>query len=457
LRLALDQAVRRYRHGQVLVGGAGGRIITLSPAGCRALDDELLRAGPPASAAARTLGRRLLDAGLAHPRPAAGGAGEHVTVTIAIPVCDRAAALERALAAVGSAHPVVVVDDGSSDAAAIAEVCGQHRARLLVHAANAGPAAARNTALAAISTDLVAFLDSDCRPPVDWIEALTPHFQDPAVVAVAPRVRPRPAAGRRSVRGRYAAARSPLDLGPREGLVGPGRPIAYVPTAALIVRRSALTGGFDPALRYGEDVDAIWRLHDAGGRIRYEPRVVVEHEEPAGWPALLGRRLRYGTSAAPLAARHPGRLAPLVLRGGPAATVLAALCGHRRLASGLAAASAVRLARRCRTSRVPSWWALPWTLRATWLTAVTSGRAATMFAGPALLLALRHRRLRRPALTLLLLPPLADWCSRRPSLDPLRWVLAAAADDVAYGAGVWIGCARHRTIRPLTPRGRSAV
>ena len=46
--------------------------------------------------------------------------------------------------------------------------------------------------------------------------------------------------------------------------------VSYVPTAALLVRRAALDsvtpgGGavFDPALRYGEDVDLVWRLHDA--------------------------------------------------------------------------------------------------------------------------------------------------------------------------------------------------
>jgi hypothetical protein len=27
-----------------------------------------------------------------------------------------------------------------------------------------------------------------------------------------------------------------------------------------------------------------------------------------------------------------------------------------------------------------------------------------------------------------------------------------AADDVAYGIGVWTGCARERTVRPLVPR-----
>lgn len=448
LPIALDPAVRRHAAGRVLAGGPGGRILTLSAAGARALDE--LRDGTARAPAALALGRRLLDAGLAHPRPAARPqAGD---VTVVIPVHDRPAALEALLAQLGDAHPVLVVDDGSADGVRVAASCERHRARLLRRPRNGGPAAARNTALAAVDTALVAFLDSDCRPPADWLDVLGAHFQDPAVVAVAPRIRPRPPLGR-GVRARYAAARSPLDLGPREGPVGPGRPITYVPTAALVVRRSALDG-FDERLRYGEDVDAIWRLHDAGGRVRYEPRVEVEHEEPAGWRALLTRRLRYGTSAAPLARRHPGRLAPLVVRPWPAATALAVLAGRPVLAGGLYGTMTLRLGRRASASGLPRAWAVPWTAHATLRTGAAAGRAATMFAAPVLLAALTRRRLRGPAATLLLLPPLTEWATRRPALDPVRWSLAAIADDAAYGTGVLLGCGRHRTLAPLRPAAR---
>ena len=50
------------------------------------------------------------------------------------------------------------------------------------------PAAARNIGLAAIHTELIAFLDSDCVPPPGWIEALGAHLADPQVSAVAPRI-----------------------------------------------------------------------------------------------------------------------------------------------------------------------------------------------------------------------------------------------------------------------------
>ena len=56
--------------------------------------------------------------------------------------------------------------------------------------------------------------------------------------------------------------------------------VAYVPTAALLVRRAALGDGFDESLRNGEDVDLVWRLIEAGWRVRYEPAVQVGTASP---------------------------------------------------------------------------------------------------------------------------------------------------------------------------------
>lgn len=446
LRIELDPKVRKYRRGAVLAGGSPLRIICLTDGGRTALTDLL--AGRGDSRAARSLGRRLVDAGIAHPRPARAPA----PATVVVPVRDRPCELERCLAAVGPGVPIVVVDDGSTDAAAIAATCRRHGARLVVQGQAEGPAAARNRALVEVHTELVAFLDSDCVPRPGWLEALAGHFTDPLLAAAAPRVRPLRSAATTTL-DRFTAARSPLDMGTDACAVGPGRPVAYVPSAALVVRRAALTAAFDPALRYGEDVDLVWRLRAAGWRVRYDPTVVVEHAEPRRWRALLARRYRYGTSAPDLARRHPGRLAPAVLSPWP--TLAAGLLLSRRPVPSLAvmAAHGSLLVRRSRRSGVPAHRAAAWTGEAVGATLLGLGRAGAKLAAPALLgVALWKPRARAPVAYLLAVPPLLEWAHRRPGLDPLRWTLACLADDAAYGAGVWSSSVRARTAAPLTPR-----
>ena len=356
----MDPDTKQLSDGS-LFGGSPARVLRLTSAGERALAE--LRAGPVRSAQAAVLARRLTDAGLAHPVPPTAGpqAGPAaLSVTVIIPVRDRAAMLDRCLAALGGEYPVVVVDDGSADPRRVAAVVARHGARLYRRESSGGPAAARNAGLAAVGTELVAFLDSDCVPPGGWIDALAAHLADPLVGAAAPRVvTPSPAA-RPAAAARYAAACGSLDLGGRPARVAPGSRVSYVPTAALLVRRAALGGPqasrevFDPALRYGEDVDLIWRLHNAGWRIRYEPAVRVPHESPPGWLGLLAKRFCYGTSAAPLARRHPANMAPLVLQPWPAGATAALLARRPLLALAAAAGGWLDLTSLLRRARHPS-------------------------------------------------------------------------------------------------------
>jgi hypothetical protein len=65
--------------------------------------------------------------------------------------------------------------------------------------------------------------------------------------------------------------------------------------------------------------------------------------------------------------------------------------------------------------------------------------------------AIAFPKLRRPVAALILAPPLLDWAGRRPPLDPARYVAARLLDDAAYSLGVWQGCLKRRTIRPLLP------
>lgn len=442
--LVPDSTAQVFDGGRTIVGGDPPRALRLTDAGAAAAR-QLLEGGPCDAPGARALALRLIDAGIAHPRPApAAIAG----VTLVVPVRDRTRELDRCLAAAG-AIPVLVVDDGSRDPEAIADVCARHGARLLRRTVAGGPAVARNAALREVTTDLVAFLDCDCVPDADWLAILCGVLADPGVGAAAPRIRPMHD-GSGAV-ARFGADRSPLDLGPRPAVVRPGGRVAYVPTAALLARREGLGSGFDPDLRYGEDVDLVWRLHDRGWLVRYEPSATVGHAEPRTAAGLLRRRFAYGTAAAPLAIRHPDRLAPVRLHPRPAAVVALMLARRPGAAAVMATAHVALTIRALRRVGVPPAVATRLALRGIADSEVAIGRAATMLAPGLLARCLTRRRSIPGALALLLAEPARGWGRSSRRLDPIRWAALAIGDDVAYGSGVWAGALRQRTSAPLRP------
>jgi mycofactocin system glycosyltransferase len=466
-RLWLDRSVRRIDQGRVLIGGSPVRLFRLSAAGAGVVERLAGGAVVGESLAARRLARRLLDGGVAHPvvEPSGAQADE---VTVVIPTLGRAPGLARTLAALaaGGARPakVVVVDDGSpgAEATAIAEVARAAGADLVRRDRNGGPAAARNSGLAVVTTALVAFVDAEVEPSPDWLAYLLPHFADPAVMAVAPRVMPSVGAADQSgargsmsdVLDRFERSRSPLDLGPTAARVAPRTRVAYVPTTALVVRVDALTevGGFDEALQFGEDVDLIWRLVEAGGTVRYEPAASVGHPIRPDLGAWLRQRFDYGSSAAPLSARHPAALAPVSVSIWSAAAWALAAAGFPIAGVTVGVAASAQLPARLGALDHPWTEGLRLAGGGTWAAWRPLSSAVTRTWWPlAIGAALVSRRARRAVVAAALVPALVDWWHGDRALDPVRYTALRVADDLAYGTGVWAGCWQHRTIKPLRP------
>jgi mycofactocin glycosyltransferase len=446
--------LRTVSDGKLLLGGAPMRLLTLTTRGTRLVAGW--SAGQPVGDALdeRLLARRLLDAGLFDPQPPLAGGNGSVELTIVIPVHGRDEQLRTCLGALSGRWPVIVVDDGSPNPDAIAAVARRAGARVTRHAVNRGVSAARNTGLALATTPYVVFLDSDCVPSPGFPGGLLAHLDDPAVGMVAPRI-----VSPDTQRGRIAAyerSRSALDMGPHPSLARPFGRVWYVPSAAMVARREALGAGFDEGLDIGEDVDLVWRLHDAGWQTRFEPRVTVAHAhriEPIAW---YRRRVFYNYSVAPLRERHPTRL-PVMYLTPPAAIAWGiALVASPPSPASLAVLAAVRAGRRRRAlaSRVPGATRLAITMSIG--ETVHEGRElARALAGPwsplmlaALLVPGRRRTARR--LAALFAAWLAgDWLSDRPALDPVTYCLLRLADESARGAGIWQGCVRARDFRSL--------
>ncbi|WP_206340261.1 mycofactocin biosynthesis glycosyltransferase MftF [Blastococcus litoris] len=437
----LDPRTRR-RPGGALLGGSPLRLLRLSPRARGLLAGDRLVVGDATSA---TLAARLLDAGLAHPELPPRAAAD---VTVVVPVKDRA--VDRLLAGLradpGTADlPVVVVDDGSA-----VPVCAPG-ALVLRHESPRGPAAARNAGLRAATTPFVAFVDSDCVPRPGWLDRLRPHLDDPRLAVVAPRITALGSAGWFAA---YEAAVSALDMGPHPAPVRPGSAVSYVPSAALLARRSAVGAGFDEAMRVAEDVDLVWRLAAAGWRVRYEPAAEVAHAHPGTTGEWLRRRAFYGTGAALLAARHGRAVAPLVIAPETAAAWALALAGRRGAAAGLLALTTARLARKLGRSgeRPPVGFAALLVARGTAASGRALARSVTRHHWPvALLGALVSRRVRRAVLAVATADAVLGWWPHRGRVGPVRFAAARRLEDLAYGAGVWAGAARTRDVRALLP------
>jgi mycofactocin system glycosyltransferase len=454
-RVTLDPSVRQVRAGRVLIGGSPVRWFRLTEAGWGLVERLAGGAPVPDGPSAQRLVRRLLDAGAVHPRWDGSSAYGSADVTVVVPVRD--GDVQGVLAGLGPVGRVVVVDDGSVPA--VETPTGT----VLRHSRPRGPAAARNTGWRQAETDLVAFVDADCEPSPGWLDPLLPHFGDPRVGAVAPRITAGDTSRLPASLAAYERARPALDRGPWPASVRPRSRVPFVPAAVLVVRRTSLeaVGGFDETLRVGEDVDCIWRLAAAGWTIRYEPLAAVPHRARRGTGAWLRQRFRYGTSAAPLARRHGAAVAPAALSAWSAVAWAAAARGLPAAALGISAGTSAVLARRITAAGGGRGQALRLAAQGHLGAGATLAGAVRRAWWPAVLpLAGRWRPARRVLVGSLLLPPLVEWWRERPPFGLATWTGLRLADDAAYSAGVWAGCLRQGSLAALAPewrgRGRGA-
>jgi mycofactocin system glycosyltransferase len=409
------------------------------------------------------LARRLVSSGVFLPRPGFGNYSFD-DVTVVVPVRDRPEQLRRLLTGLDGLS-CIVVDDASADASLTEEIARKSGASFVALPVNQGPSSARNLGLAAATTPLVVFIDSDCMPSEGWLSPLLGYFDDPLVAAVAPRIVPASASASPSASpsasgawptalGRFQVARSSLDMGTAEGLVRPLTRIPYVPSATIVIRREVAGERlFDPDLRGGEDVDLVWRLDSAGWDVRYVPGCTVAHEGPTTLGAWTCRRAFYGTTAGPLARRHPDSMAPLTTSAWSAAVWGLTLARRPLLAFTTLATSVLILAHRLhglvdKPGKVAARIAGGGTAKST----IPALRGLTRAWAPAFVFGLFVPRTRRAAALALFTPALHEWSATRPDLDPVRYSLLSVVDDVSYGTGVWAGSLKARTIRPLLPR-----
>jgi hypothetical protein len=210
-----------------------------------------------------------------------------------------------------------------------------------------------------------------------------------------------------------------------------------------------------------EDVDLVWRLAGAGWRIRYEPAAEVAHQHPATTVAWLRRRAFYGTGAALLAERHGSAVAPVVVSPWSAAVWGLVLAGASRrsrpefaAAAGLLGLGSARLARRLARPgrRSPLLLAIRLVVGGTGVAGRALARTALRSHWPLVVpLVATSRTARRALAVLAVLDAGRAWWPHRAAIGLPGFAAAHRLADLAYGAGLWAGAVRARSLRALLP------
>ena len=438
---------RANTDGDTVVAGSPLKIFRFSSA-ARSVLEAIEKRDEISVAATNTL-HRLIDAGAIHPiLESIKTSLQPSDVTVVIPVHNEdVLRLNALISKLSAAHEVLLIDDGST--IPLADING---ARVIRREVAGGPAAARNTAIDFVTSSITFFLDADTSLADDSWTKLLAHFEDSSVGVVAPRIASESGT---TLLHRYEASESPLDLGSEPARIRKNSRVSYVPTAALMIRTDLLREhrGFDESLRYGEDVDLVWRLLEADVVCRYEPAVTVHHSPRASLLDAWKQRVSYGSAAAPLDQRHRGAATPLRINRWSAGAWGTLASGYPLIGLIIGAASTVALERKISSQPDSRQLALRLAGRGNIHAGRVIAQAMTRTWWPiALLLSLCSRRARRVTCAAIVLPSLMSWFTKKPKVDPVSYCALKLADDVAYGTGVWKGVIATRDLGALTPK-----
>ena len=191
---------------------------------------------------------------------------------------------------------VIVIDDGSQDRtaevamSAYAGEIAAGRVRVLTKR-NEGKAAALNYALDRMDEEIFVGIDADTLVAADAISKLIPHFQDPAIGAIAGNAK---VGNRVNLWTRWQALEYITSQNFERRALDLFHVITVVPGAIGAWRTAPVkaAGGY-PVNTVAEDADLTMSLLEQGFKVDYEDRALAYTEAPINARGLMRQRFRW--------------------------------------------------------------------------------------------------------------------------------------------------------------------
>ena len=148
--------------------------------------------------------------------------------------------------------------------------------------------AQRNRGLELASGDLIVFIDANCVPVDEWMDAIVETINSGEDIVCGP-----------------VLDLSDNNLVHYAPTLTSGKYIDVCTTVNVGLRREVIEriGNFDCSFSFGQDVDFFWRAADAGFKIYFNPRVAISHD----WGQTkeqVRRAYDYGKARAHLFKKH---------------------------------------------------------------------------------------------------------------------------------------------------------
>jgi len=221
------------------------------------------------------------------------------SVTVVVPVRNRELTIQPLLESLQKLDydrnkvEVIVVDGNSTDKTR--EIVKKYPVKLVVEKRK-GLNLARNTGIKCAKGEIVAFTDSDCRVPPNWITKIVENFKDPRVSCVGGSAKALDSDFISQYADNSIVRLMPLFMKREE--LEKVKPFFRHPAGCNMAFRRKVAeevGYFDENIQYGfDEVEFADRICRAGYKMILDPDVLVWHKHRSTFREFLKQNFQYG-------------------------------------------------------------------------------------------------------------------------------------------------------------------